>query len=274
MWTITGFADEVATDFAAQLDAMGALGVRFIELRSAWGTRVLDLSDAQVRQVKTMLDDAGIAVSALGTDLGKISVTDDFGPHLDRMRRAADVAFFLETTDLRGFSFFIPPGDDPAQHRGLVGDRLAQLVQIAHDEGIRYLHENEKGIYGDTPQRCAELAAQLSPHAFRLILDPANYVQCGVRPLEEAYPLVREATVYLHAKDALADGTVCPVGHGDGQWPELLATLQADGYDGFISVEPHLGAHDAFGGHSGPELWATAHRALIGQLDQAGIPWA
>lgn len=275
MWTITGFADEVSDDFAAQLDLMGQLGVRFIELRSAWGTRVLDLTDAELRRVKTMLDDAGIAVSALGTDLGKISVNDDFGPHVDRCRRAMDVASYLETDALRGFSFFIPDGDDPDRHRDLVVDRLGQFVALAEDAGLRYLHENENQIYGDQPQRCADLAAQLGRHGFGLIFDPANYVQCGVRPVSEAYPVVRDHTVYVHIKDArFSDGSVCPAGHGDGELPELLAALGADGYDGFFSIEPHLGAHDAFGGRSGPQLWTTAHSALIDLLRSSGPSWA
>lgn len=271
MWTITGFADEVADDFAAQLEWMTRLGIRFIELRSAWGKRVLDLDDAELRRVKLMLDDAGIAVSALGTDLGKISIADDFGVHLERARRAVDVAWYLETGDLRGFSFFMPAGDDPAVHRSAVIDRLGQMTTLGQDAKIRYLHENEKQVYGDLPERCADLASQLDPNGFRLIFDAANYVQCGVQPVTQAYPLVREATVYIHAKDASTSGLVRPVGQGDGQWPELIQALQADGYDGFISVEPHLADHDAFGGHSGPELWALAHSALIHLLHRAGI---
>ncbi len=186
-----------------------------------------------------------------------------------------DVADYLETDALRGFSFFIPEGDDPDTHRDLVVDRLGQLVSLADDAGLRYLHENEKDIFGDAPQRCAWLASQLSPHAFRLIFDPANYVQCGVRPVSEAYPVVRDATVYVHVKDArFVDGSVCPTGQGDGEWPALLDALAADGYDGFFSIEPHLGAHDAFGGQSGPALWTTAHSALIDLFRSSGRRWA
>ena len=274
MWTLTGFADEVADDFAEQLELMVRLGVRFIDLRSAWGTRVLDLPDAQLRLAKSMLDDAGIGVSSLATDLGKIDITADFAPHLERARRAVDVAWFLEVADLRGFSFFMPEGADPAAHRDQVIDQLGQLVEVVDEAEQRYLHENEKDIYGDIPARVADLAEQLDQHAFRLILDPANYVQCGVRPLDEAYPVVRAATVFLHAKDARHDGTVHPVGQGDGQWPQLLDSLVADGFDGFISIEPHLAEHDAFGGHSGPELWTRAHGAVVDLLNQAKINYA
>jgi len=275
LWTISGFADEVDDDFAVQLDFLNSRGIRFIELRSAWGTRVCDLSAPQVRRIKQMLDDAGIAVSALGTDLGKIRLDDDFAVHLDRTRWATDIAWYLETSELRGFSFFMDERDDPQACRNEVVDRLGQMVSIVDSAQIRYLHENEADVWGATPQRCADLASCFPRSAFGLILDPANYVQGGVRPYSQAYPFVRESTCYVHVKDArLADQTICTAGEGDGQWPELLAALRNDGYDGFLSIEPHLARQEAFGGFSGSDAWAHAHESLIWLLDAAGITYS
>lgn len=275
MWTISGFADEVTGDFAAQLDFLSGRDIRFIELRSAWGIRVCDLSNPQVHRIKQMLDDSGIAVSALGTDLGKIRLADDFEAHLDRARRAADIAWYLETSDLRGFSFFMDELDDPDACRNEVIDRLGMMVSIMDDAAIRYLHENEADVWAATPQRCAELVVNLPQRAFGLILDPANYVQGRIRPYSQAYPLLRDAIAYLHVKDAqLSDGTICVAGDGDGQWPELLAALRNDGYDGFLSIEPHLARQETFGGFSGTDAWIRAHEALTWLLDAAGIPYS
>ena len=84
MWALTGFADEVSHDFAEQLDLMQKLGIKHIEMRSAWGTKVLDLTPDQRKQAKQMLDDAGIKLSAVGSDLGKIQIGDPFEAHLER----------------------------------------------------------------------------------------------------------------------------------------------------------------------------------------------
>jgi len=90
---------------------------------------------------------------------------------------------------------------------------------------------------------------------------------------------VRPFTDYIHCKDASAtvvvDGLnkVLPSGEGDGQFRELIAALRADGYEGFFSLEPHLGDFDAFGGLCGPELWTKAHTALTGLLREQGIAW-
>lgn len=271
MWTITGFADEVGDDFAEQLDLMAKINVKFIEFRSAWGVRVLDLDDDQLRQAKQMLDDAGVQVSAVGTDLGKIKITDDFGPHLERTKHACEVARFLGADALRGFSFFIPEGESADDYRDEVLSRLHQMVEVCEQAGINYLHENEKDIYGDIPARCADLRAEISSPNFSLILDPANYVQCDVHPFE-AYQQLKDDIIYVHVKDALfADDSVVPAGEGDGQWPQIIDALNADGYDGFFSIEPHLGAYNEYGADTGPELWQKAHDSFVALLDERGI---
>lgn len=273
MWALTGFADEVAFDFAEQLDLITSLGLRHIEMRSAWKTKVLDLSPDQLSTAKTMLDDAGVRLSAVGSDLGKINIHDRFKPHLERAKHGMEVAHRLECDSMRTFSFFLP-AKDAAKHRGKVLDRLGQIVELAENAGITMLHENEKDIYGDTPERVVDLATSINSPNLRFTFDPANYVQCGVKPADEALPHVLPYTSYVHIKDATADGSVVPAGEGDGQVREVLQGLKDAGYDGFLSIEPHLGVFDAFGGLSGPDLWTKAHTALVGILDDLGIEFS
>ncbi|HZK05505.1 MAG TPA: sugar phosphate isomerase/epimerase family protein [Actinomycetaceae bacterium] len=277
MWALTGFADEVSKDFGEQLDLMTKLGIRHIEMRSAWGTKVLDLSADQRAKAKSMLADAGIKLSAVGSDLGKIQIDDDFAPHLERTKHGMDVAHEFGCTNMRTFSFFMPEDLDPDEyykHRDVVLDRLGQMVAVAKDAGVMLLHENEKDIYGDVPERCVDLIQSLGSDNLGLTFDPANYVQCGIRPADEALPQVREWTRYVHIKDAKSsDNSVVPAGEGDGQVKEVLDSLRNTGYDGFLSVEPHLGDFDAFGGLCGPDLWTDAYNALTSILRELGIEW-
>ena len=47
----------------------------------------------------------------------------------------------------------------------------------------------------------------------------------------------------MHIKDALfANGDVVPAGYGDGNVAYILSDLAANGYNGFLSLEPHLGS--------------------------------
>jgi sugar phosphate isomerase/epimerase len=275
MWTLSGFSDEIAPDFAEQCTVVKGLGLGHVEIRSAWGVNVLDLDEDGLGAVERLLGEHGLRVSSIGSPIGKIGVEEDFGPHLDRMRHAAAVAGRLGAPYVRIFSFFIPPGDDPDAHRDEVLRRMAALTRVAEEAGVVLLHENEKEIYGDVPRRCLDVVTSVdSPH-LRLAWDPANFVQVGVRPFTEAYRDLRPYLAYVQIKDAVAaDGSVVVAGAGDGEVLETVRALRADGFDGFFSLEPHLGGFDRIGGFSGPELWTSAWKAFTDLLDHEGIPYA
>ncbi|HEX8972955.1 sugar phosphate isomerase/epimerase family protein [Oryzihumus sp.] len=272
MWTLSGFADEISPDLEEQCELLDTLGIRFIEFRSAWDTNVLDLDDDKIDEVRKTLAAHGISASSVGSPIGKISVREDFEPHLARFRRALWVAGELEAPYIRLFSFFMPEGEDPAAHRDEVLRRMSALAAAAAGHDVVLLHENEKDIYGDVPERCLDVVESVGSDQLRLAWDPANFVQCGVRPFTDGYARLRPYVDYIQVKDAdLASGTVVPAGQGDGQLRETLDALHADGFDGFFSMEPHLAVAGSHGGFSGAEQFTRATRAFTGLLDEAGL---
>jgi sugar phosphate isomerase/epimerase len=175
---------------------------------------------------------------------------------------------------IRVFSFWMPEGDDPSIHRDEVLRRMAALCERAAGSGVILAHENEKGIYGNTPQRCLDIVDSIGSGALKLTWDAANFVQCGVRPYTEGYAMLRPHLEYLQIKDAtLATGEVVVAGEGDGEMRETIRALYADGFDGVFSLEPHLAVAGALGGFSGAELFATAHAAFTGLLREEGIAY-
>ena len=275
MWTLSGFSDEISPDFTEQCEVVTGLGMTHVEVRSAWDVSILDLSPDQLDTVKQTLAAYELMVSSIGSPIGKIPITEDFGPHLERMRHAAEVAQLLAAPYLRIFSFFMPAGDDPAAHRAEVIERMRALVRVAEEADLILLHENEKEIYGDVPSRCLDLIRSVGSPYLRLAWDPANFVQVGVRPYTDGYAQLRPHVEYLQIKDARAgDGTVVPAGEGDGEVAATIRALRHDGFDGFFSLEPHLAAGHATGGFSGPDLFRTAHRAFTGLLKTEGIEYA
>ena len=274
MWTLSGFADEIDPDLDVQVATIAQLGLNYLEFRSAWDINVLDLSDAQVSQVGETLTAAGLRVSAIGSPIGKIGIEEDFAPHVDRMRRAVDVAQALQTHYIRVFSFFTG-SNQPAQVRDEVLRRMDRLAAIAAEADLVLLHENEKEIYGDIPTRCADLVTTVDNPHLRLAWDAANFVQVGVRPFTDGYELLRPHLEYVQIKDALlADGSVVTAGAGDGQTRETMRALAADGFDGFFSLEPHLSAAGPYGGFSGPGLFREAHHAFTSLLDDEQISYS
>jgi sugar phosphate isomerase/epimerase len=275
MWTLSGFADEIDPDLTLQCETLNELGITHIEFRSAWGTNVLDLTDEQIEEVAATLTKHDIRVSSIGSPLGKVNISDDFDAHLVRADRALAVAARLGAPFIRIFSFFLRPDQAPEQHRDEVLRRMSALTARAEPTGVVLLHENEKDIYGDVPERVLDIVESVGSPTLRLAWDPANYVQVGVRPFTQGYAALRPYTVYVQIKDALlATGEVVPAGEGDGELRETVRALADDGFDGFFSMEPHLGSYTAFGALSGPENFTRATRAFTGLLDSEGIEYS
>jgi sugar phosphate isomerase/epimerase len=275
MWTISAFADEIARDFELQCDTLASLGLRHIELRSAWGVNVLDLGDSQLKEVAAVLRGHGISTSSIGSPIGKIGIADRFDPHLEQFARALEIADELGAPYLRLFSFFIPYGCEPRQHRDEVLRRMTSLAARAEGHDVILVHENEKEVYGDIPQRCLDIVESVGSPSLRLAWDAANFVQCGIRPFSDGYATLRPYVDYIQVKDALFDtGEVVPAGEGDGEIVETVRALRADGFNGFFSLEPHLQRAGQLGGFSGVDLFTKAHAAFTGILHTEGIEFA
>jgi sugar phosphate isomerase/epimerase len=275
VWTLSGFADEIDPDLATQCATLNDLGITHVEFRSAWGTNVLDLTDEQIESAAAILADHGLSLSSIGSPLGKINIEDDFDAHLVRADRALAVARRLGAPFIRIFSFFLRPDQAPAKYRDEVLRRMTALAARAEPTGIVLLHENEKDIYGDVPERVLDIVESVGSPALRLAWDPANFVQVGVTPFTDGYAQLRPHTVYVQIKDALlATGEVVPAGEGDGQVRETVRALAADGFDGFFSMEPHLGTYNEFGALSGAANFTRATRAFTAILDSEGIAYS
>jgi sugar phosphate isomerase/epimerase len=275
MWTLSGFADEIDPDLKTQCATLNDLGITHVEFRSAWGTNVLDLTDEQIEETATVLAAHDLRVSSIGSPLGKINIDDDFDAHLVRADRALAVAQRLGAPFIRIFSFFLRPDQAPDRYRDEVLRRMTALTERTAPTGVVLLHENEKEIYGDIPERVLDIVESVGSPALRLAWDPANYVQVGVTPFTDGYAMLRPYTDYIQIKDAvLATGEVVPSGEGDGQLRETVRALAADGFDGFFSMEPHLGSFNAFGALSGAANFTRATRAFTAILDSEGIAYS
>lgn len=272
--TLSAFADEISPEPVEQLDVLQQCGVRFVELRSIHKTNVLDLTDAQISDFKKLLDARGMGLSAIGSPIGKIKLSDPWEPHLARFERAIELAVRFGTPNIRVFSFY--PHDDGqpwSAHRSTVINRLRQLTMRAAVHNLRLLHENEHRIYGESPVHVEDLLSTLdSPH-FRAVYDPANYVHGGYDPWE-GWQRTKKWTVHLHIKDWVHGKEVaCIAGEGQGRIADVLADVAKDGYRGFATFEPHLLSGGPTGGVTGPELFPKAVKALTDMLNRLGIAY-
>jgi sugar phosphate isomerase/epimerase len=273
-FTLSAFGDEIDADLETQLRVMGELGIRFLELRAAWGTNVADLDDRQVEAIKTACERSGVGVSCIGSPVGKSLIAGPLEAEREKLDRVLRIADALGTDRVRVFSFY-PSGEGEGQQDRYLEEavsRLRRMARKAEDEGVALLLENEVGVVGDTPQRCRSILEAVDSAALRFVWDTANFPHAGVRqPVERGWPLLSPHVAHVQIKDfRIADRTVRAAGEGDGQIPELLARLRDAGYQGFLALEPHLATAGRAGGFSGPDGMRHAASALRRVMADAG----
>ena len=281
MWDkvkLSGFADEIDTDLEKQIEVLNRLGIRFVEMRGVNGKGLVEHTVSEAGEIKKRLDQEGIKLSALGSPIGKIKISEDFAPHMELYKHKVEIAHLMEAPYIRMFSFFMPGNESYAPYKEEVMDRLGQFVDYAKSNQVILLHENVKGIYGDIAERCLEVMREFHGEHFKAVFDFANFVQCGQDTLE-AYESLKPYIAYIHVKDALLkDGSVVPAGTGDGRVEEIFALLKVKGYGGFLSLEPHLADFAGFQAleqeavqkekMSGEEAFTLAYKALKGILER------
>ena len=241
---IYAFSDEASPDIDKQIAALKRNGLQGMEIRNADNINVSVLPAYKAREIRKKLDDNGLRVWSIGSPIGKIGIDDVFTSHLDTFKHTLEIAELLGAENLRLFSFYMPEGESPDKHRGKVIGRLMQFVEVAKNYDITLCHENEKGIYGDTPERCAQIHRYLP--AIKAIFDPANFIQSGVNTLK-AWEVLKPYVKYMHIKDAMEDGAVVPAGHGVGNIATIAAEFIAQGGCDF-TIEPHLTIFDGLRG--------------------------
>ena len=240
----SGFSDEIASDIDTQFAVLNKLGIKYFEPRGINGKNISTLNDDEVLALKAKMDQYRIKASSICSPIGKIWITDNFDAHFEIFKRVVKTAKMLEAKYIRMFSFYHTGGAWTAEERADVIAKLERMIAYAKENDVVLLHENEKDIYGDTADRCLDLMETLGCENFRAVFDPANFVQCH-QDTKVAFDKLQKYVEYMHIKDAkAAGGAVVPAGKGDGNFDYILIRLFASGYDGFLSLEPHLGSFD------------------------------
>ena len=272
---LSAFGDEISNDLAEQLETLAELRITQLDLRAAWGKNVTILNEADIARIRQMCSAYGVTISCLASPVGKSPLVDPIQFELGRLENLMKVGNALGTHRVRIFSFY-PPDISTNQHYDQhvpeSADKLGRLAKLAEQESFTLLLENEKGIVTDTPERCQAVLRTVNSTALRFAWDPANFIQVGVaQPVDRGWDGLEAYISYVHIKDArLADGKVTPAGEGDGQVAALLNKLKAMGYQGVLSLEPHLQIAGHSGGFSGSEGMRVVAQALRELMEQSG----
>lgn len=239
---LAAFADEASDVFDEQITAMKENGIQYLEMRGVDNVNVSKLTLDKVKEAKKKLDANGLKVWSIGSPVGKIQITDDFAPELDLFKHILEIAHITDAKCIRMFSFYGTQGKP--EYKDEVLERLSKYADASRGSGVILCHENEKGIYGDIPERCVEIHKALPE--IKSVFDPANFVQCNVDTME-AWNALQEYVYYGHIKDADADGNIVPPGYGIGHLKEYIPEFYAKGCR-VLTLEPHLAEFSGLAG--------------------------
>ncbi|MBQ4071612.1 MAG: sugar phosphate isomerase/epimerase [Clostridia bacterium] len=241
---LSAFADEAGATLDEQIIALKENGIKFIEPRFVNGKGILDLTDAELSQMAKALAENGIKVNALGSPIGKYDIDAPFEEHLEKFKRALEVAKALGTDKIRMFSFFVGQ-DSLVEKRDEVIRRLSVMVEMAKAEGILLCHENESLIYGQMPEEVKDLLTTVD--GLYGIFDPANYRMNNADVIEGINATLINLA-YLHIKDAeYKTQTILPAGEGEGRIGEVIDIVNDKSNEVvYLTLEPHLNAFEAY----------------------------
>ena len=89
---LSAFADEIDPALDVQMDVLEQHEISYIEIRGVDGKNITQYPLDEVKAIKEQLDDRGFKISAIGSPIGKINITDDFGPHLELFKHTLEIA--------------------------------------------------------------------------------------------------------------------------------------------------------------------------------------
>jgi sugar phosphate isomerase/epimerase len=262
---LTGIGDEAGDTLDTQIRATRELGWQTIEARNVTvpghpKANLHDLPDAAFDIAVRELEDSGMGIYCFGSTImnwAKTLQEPPFDVTLAEVKRAIPRMQRLRTKFVRIMSF--KPGDDEFRIPSQVFERVREVTRRFLDAGLQPVHENCMNYGGMSSQHALELLDKVP--GLKWVFDTANPVFNPDRskprpwPRQDAWEFwsqVRDHVVHIHVKDATwnpskNDADYNWPGEGQGCVRQVLEDAFARGYDGGISIEPHLAVvfHDA-----------------------------
>lgn len=243
----TGIADEAGADLATQIRAHKDLGWEYVELRNIDGKQFTDVSDKEFDAARAALDEAGMKVSCFASGIANWAcrISDPLENSVETLRLSIPRMQALGTKYIRAMSW---PNDGLGEEewRDEVVRRFAELAVISEDGGIVIVVENCDGWAGASAANYRRFFEMVDSPAVRAVYDTGNPPMQGHTNTWEWYSGAKPYIEYVHIKSHTGplpdgeDGHYTWPGEGGSMELQALTDLFESGYDGGISIEPHL----------------------------------
>jgi sugar phosphate isomerase/epimerase len=254
---LLGIGDEAGNTIDTQIAATKEVGWRHIEKRGVEVTgfpkaNFHDIPDKAFDIAVDKLQQAGIEVYCFGSTIMNWAkkLEDPFDLTIAEVKRCIPRMQRLGTKFVRVMSF--KPGDTDNRIPAEVFRRVREVTNRFLDAGIQPLHENCMNYGGMGWPFTLDLLEKVP--GLKLAFDTANPVFNPDRSKATPWPRqdpwefwthVKEHVEHIHVKDATwssakNDADYNWPGEGEGRVRDILQDALASGYDGGISIEPHM----------------------------------
>jgi len=242
----TGISDEAGQPIETQIKAHRELGWKYLEVREVDKENLTLMSDEKFEEVYRKVSESGMKVSCFGGAVGNwaTKISGDFKKDFDEVKRAIPRMKKFATKYLRVMSWPNDkdnPWSDEDWGKEAI-KRSKELSKLAEDAGIVLVHENCSGWAAKT-DKMLRIYREVNSPAFRLMFDTGNVVAYKDGDSFENYMKLKPYIEYVHIKDyTTVDGKLAATypGEGEGKVKEVMADLKSSGYEGFVSIEPHM----------------------------------
>lgn len=220
------------------------------------------LTDEEKTEIKSLLSEKGLVVSALCGDMGGhgFQIAEDNPERIEKTKRIIDLAKEFGT-DTVTTHIGVIPSDKSHPRYSVMLDALTQCGEYAAENGVTLAIETG-------PEDAKTLLGFVSdiPKGVGVNLDPANFVMVTGQDPVEAVKMLGKYIVHTHVKDGVmlkqtdpeiiyghfATGGIealnvadyfleTPIGEGKVDFASYIEALKEVGFDGFLTVERETG---------------------------------
>jgi sugar phosphate isomerase/epimerase len=161
--------------------------------------------------------------------------------HLEGLARCVRLAGIFDTRIIRGFAFWRREGARVHD----IARMFREPVKMLDEAGLTLALENDPSVNTCNAAELRRLLEAVDSPRIGVMWDPGNnlFAPAPERPFPEGYEIIKPYLRHVHLKDARigTDGqpAVCRLTGGEARIGEMLAALRSDGYEGFVTLEPH-----------------------------------
>ena len=245
-------SDGFSQDLEAALKIMKGYGLSWVEIRAIWGKYNTEATPEEIKRVKSLLDLYGFKCSVVDSAFFKCALpgtkpvsregdSGQFAGQMDLLKRAAERCHAWGTDKVRGFTFWRVA--EPEKLYPRISEELAKAAEVARQEGVRLVIENEESCNAATGHETAAILKMTPSPALGYNWDVGNGYTRGEVSYPDGYNALDKSRIWhLHLK-----GMQCGPGRKkchetftDEGVINLVGQMQAllrDHYDGTMSLE-------------------------------------